>query len=211
MKQVYLNPLPVRLWHWLNALSFLVLIVTGLQIRYRDILHLASFKTVVDIHNIFGFVLLFSYGLWLAYYLFTGKIKVYIPDLNVKRWLAKAIPQARYYGYGIFIGEPNPHHATPDNKFNPLQQMGYLSIMALLIPLQLVTGFLMWDVKGFASIISFVGGIRLVDTVHVLLTMFFSAFLYVHIYLSMLGRTPAEHIESMVTGFEEEPEHHPAH
>jgi Ni,Fe-hydrogenase I cytochrome b subunit len=30
MKKIYLNPLPVRIWHWVNAVSFIVLIVTGL-------------------------------------------------------------------------------------------------------------------------------------------------------------------------------------
>ena len=38
MKKLYLHPLPVRIWHWINAVSFVVLIVTGLQIRYREIL-----------------------------------------------------------------------------------------------------------------------------------------------------------------------------
>jgi len=36
MKKIYLHALPVRVWHWVNALSFFVLIGTGAQIRYRD-------------------------------------------------------------------------------------------------------------------------------------------------------------------------------
>ena len=28
-EKIYLHPLPVRLWHWLNALGFVLLIVTG--------------------------------------------------------------------------------------------------------------------------------------------------------------------------------------
>ena len=32
-EKVYLHPLPVRLWHWLNALGFVLLILTGAQIR----------------------------------------------------------------------------------------------------------------------------------------------------------------------------------
>jgi len=35
----------------------------------------------------------------------------------------------------------------------------------------------------------------------------FAAFLFVHIYLTTLGRTPLEHIKAMFTGYEEEPEH----
>jgi len=34
MERLYVNPLPVRIWHWMNAIGFVLLIVTGLQIRY---------------------------------------------------------------------------------------------------------------------------------------------------------------------------------
>jgi Ni,Fe-hydrogenase I cytochrome b subunit len=33
MKKIYLHPLPVRIWHWINAICFIILIITGLQIR----------------------------------------------------------------------------------------------------------------------------------------------------------------------------------
>ena len=64
MKRTYLQPLPVRMWHWINALCFFVLIVTGAQIRYRDALNLMTFRSAVDIHNIFGFVLLGNFLVW---------------------------------------------------------------------------------------------------------------------------------------------------
>ena len=32
-EKVYLHPLPVRVWHWLNALGFLLLIITGFQLQ----------------------------------------------------------------------------------------------------------------------------------------------------------------------------------
>ena len=37
MSKLYINPLPVRLWHWANAVLFIVLVVTGVQIRYLDL------------------------------------------------------------------------------------------------------------------------------------------------------------------------------
>ena len=75
--------------------------------------------------------------------------------------------QARYYGYGPFLGEENPHHSTPDNKFNPMQQMAYLAIMVLLIPVQLGTGLLLWDIKAFSGWINMLGGVKIMDTIHV--------------------------------------------
>ena len=185
----------------------MVLIFTGIQLRYRDVIKVTSFKTAVDIHNIFGFFLLFNFFIWLIYYLVSGKIRIYLPAFSLKGFIVGCIRQARYYGYGIFVGEENPHHSTPDNKFNPMQQMAYLNIMVLFIPLQIVTGILMWDLKGFAYWIGLAGGIKIVDSVHVLLSLFFISFLFVHIYLATLGHTAGEHIKAMFTGYEDLPEH----
>lgn len=207
MNRIYLHPLQVRMWHWLNAVCFFVLIVTGAQVRYRGIMDLMPFQTAVDVHNIAGFALIGLFLVWAAYYAASGQLKVYIPDLNIPRFVQASWKQARYYGYGIFTGEPNPHHATPDHKFNPMQQVAYFSIMLLLLPLQLVTGFLLWDLDRFAALIDLAGGIKVVSAVHLLLTIFFIAFFFVHVYLTTLGRTPLEHIKAMFTGFEEEPGH----
>jgi len=206
MIRIYLHPLPVRMWHWLNVACFIVLIVTGAQIRYRGIINLMSFRTAVDIHNIAGFALVGLFLVWGAYYFGMGKIKVYLPGLNIGRYVRSMWTQARYYGYGIFVGEPNPFHPTPDSKFNAMQQLAYFSIMFGMMPLQVATGVLLWDLDGFAVFIDAVGGIKAVSTLHLLLTICFIAFLFVHVYLTTLGRTPFEHIKAMFTGYEEDPE-----
>lgn len=206
MKRIYLHALPVRIWHWINAASFFALIATGIQIRYRDAVHLISFKSAVDIHNIFGFILIANFLLWAVYYVVSGKLKVYLPDPNLKNFIQGSIRQARYYAYGIFVGEPNPHHASPDSKFNPMQQIAYFNIMLLLMPIQILTGLMLWDIKLFSGMISAVGGLKIVDAGHLLLSIFFTAFLFVHVYLATLGHTWSEHIKAMFTGYEEEPE-----
>ena len=100
-------------------------------------------------------------------------------------------------------GDPNPHHVSAYRKFNPLQSMMYQIIMMLLVPIQFYTGLLLWDVKRFSSMVDMLGGVRGVDTVHVLLFIFFSGFIVVHIYLASLGHTPTAHFKAMVTGYEE--------
>ena len=208
MNKLYLHALPVRVWHWFNTLCFLVLIITGAQIRYRGSLDLMPFQTAVDVHNFFGFGLAGGFLFWALYYIASGKMKVYIPDLlHIGNYLLASLKQAQYYGYGIFVGEKNPHHATPENKFNPMQQIAYFSIMFFLLPAQIVTGVLLWDLDRFAGVIDLAGGIKIVSGAHMLLTLFFTAFLFVHVYLTTLGHTPLEHIKAMFTGYEEEPEH----
>jgi len=207
MKRIYLHELPVRVWHWINAGSFFLLIATGIQIRYRDVVQLTSFKTAVDVHNIFGFVLIANFCLWALYYVLSRRLKIYIPDPNLKNFIKGTIRQARYYAYGIFVGEANPHHATPDSKFNPMQQIAYFNIMLLLMPMQIATGLMLWDIKLFSGWISVAGGLKVVDMVHLFLSIFFAAFLFVHIYLASLGHPWTQHLKAMFTGYEDEAEH----
>jgi thiosulfate reductase cytochrome b subunit len=51
--------------------------------------------------------------------------------------------------------------------------------------------------------VKFFGGVRVVDTVHVLLFIFFTAFVLVHPYLASLAQPPLAHVKAMITGYEE--------
>jgi thiosulfate reductase cytochrome b subunit len=208
MKRIYVHPLPVRLWHLINALGFIVLILTGANIRYAGAVGLMSFQTAVNLHNAVGFALIANYFVWLGFYLFTDKIRVYHPELNPVKQFRRAMKQAMFYGYGIFKGHPNPHHVSAYHKFNALQSMAYQVIMILLVPIQFYTGVLLWDVNRFAGTVDLLGGIRVVDTIHVLLFIFFTVFILIHPYLASLGHTPGAHFKAMITGYEEVDEEH---
>lgn len=203
MQRLYVHPLPVRIWHWINAIGFAALIVTGLQIRYVDLIGLMSFETAVNLHNWTGFALIANYFVWLLFYLFSDKITVYHPELSPTKQFWDSVRQLQYYGYGIFKGHPNPHHVSAYRKFNAMQSMTYQIIMILLVPVQFYTGVLLWDVQRFSGSVEFLGGVRVVATVHVLLFIFFTAFLFIHVYLASLGHTPTAHVKAMFTGYEE--------
>ena len=203
MRQIYVHPLPVRIWHWLNALGFIVMIVTGFQIRYIGLLDVFSFRTAVVLHNWIGFVLIGNFFVWFLFYLFSDKIKVYHPDLSPTRHFLASFRQLQFYGYGIFKGDPNPHHVSVYQKFNAMQSMTYQIIMLLLVPLQFYTGVLLWDVQRFAGMIDALGGVRVVDTAHVLIFIFFLGFIFIHPYLASLGHTRTAHFKAMITGYEE--------
>ena len=203
MHKLYIHPLPVRIWHWTNALGFLILIATGLQLRYVGLIDFMSFRTAVVVHNWVGLVLAANFLVWLFFYLLSDKIKVYHPELSPTKYFRASFKQMYYYGYGIFKGEPNPHQVSVYRKFNSMQSMMYQIIMMLLLPLQFYTGLLLWDVGRFSTTVEMLGGVRVVDTVHVLLFIFFTGFIFGHIYLASLGHTPTAHFESMITGYEE--------
>jgi len=200
----YLNPLPVRVWHWLNALGFILLILTGFQLRYNDLLNVMSFETAVKTHNWTGFVVIANYFIWLGFYLFTDNIKVYHPELDAKKFFNKTFAQMRYYSFGIFMGETSPHRVLPLDKFNPMQSMTYQIVMLIVVPVQFVTGILLWNIEGFERWVNMLGGVRVVDTVHMLIFIFFVSFIFIHAYMGALGHTPSAHFKEMFTGYEDD-------
>jgi thiosulfate reductase cytochrome b subunit len=203
MPRLYIHPLPVRLWHWVNALGFVLLILTGVHIRYADLLQIVPFATAVRIHNWTGLALIANYFVWLSFYLFTDKISVYHPELNPKKYFRHALAQMMYYGYGIFRGDPEPHRVTAYHKFNALQSITYQIVMMILVPVQFYTGLLLWDLERFAGSVALLGGVRVVATVHVMLFIFFTAYIFGHVYLGSLGHTASAHFKAMITGYED--------
>ena len=61
----------------------------------------------------------------------------------------------------------------------------------------------MWDVQRFSGLIELAGGIRVVNTIHVLMFIMFVMFIFVHAYMGMLGPKPSSHYKEMFTGYEE--------
>jgi thiosulfate reductase cytochrome b subunit len=116
------------------------------------------------------------------------------------------VKQGLYYAIGVFRGWPNPYPATPDAKFNPLQKVAYGTVMFVLTPLIAATGILFSNIPYFRGIISYIGGTRVLDAVHVIGGYLFVIYLIVHVYMATLGPTPFTHIKAMFTGYEEEPE-----
>ena len=74
MQKIYLHPLPIRIWHWINASSVIALILTGLQIRYVGLVDVMSLQLAVTVHNWIGFLLLGNFFIWLCFYL------LYLPE-----------------------------------------------------------------------------------------------------------------------------------
>ena len=202
-KRTVLNPLLVRIWHWIHGIAIVLLVLTGFQIRFPDVITLfGSLRIAVNFHNILGFIVLFDYLLWFGYYVLKRElIKQYVP---VTEDFTIGMPtQSTYYFARIFFGDPAPFEPTPEAKFNSLQKITYFGIMFILVPLQIVTGILLWDVERFHSIIAALGGVRVIDAFHIILAYVFTAFLIVHVYLSTLGHTFFSHTKAMIVGYED--------
>ena len=205
---IYLTPMPIRIWHWLNAFGFITLFLTGIQIRFPEYMNIfGSYKAAIRLHNTAGTVVSASYLLWLFYYLFvSGTLaRLYIPTFtDIRQGILR---QSIFYFFNYFLGSPNPHHATPENKFNPMQKTAYLMIMIVLLPLVIVSGYLLMYVEPLRGIITLFGGIKVLVGLHFLIACCFCAFLFVHIYLATLGETPLAYFKPMWSGWEEQEKH----
>jgi len=193
-----------RIWHWSQAVGILLLLATGMQMHYPGSLGPMGLQTAAAVHNLLGFVLIANAFLSLFYHLTTGEIRQYVsrsPDV-----ITLALRQARYYAVGIFRGEPHPFDRSRQERLNPIQKGTYVLILNVLLPLQVVTGVLIWSAQRWPEAAGAFVGLRTVLAVHTLGAWLFAAFLVVHVYMTTTGHTPLAHIRSMITGYEDEQE-----
>jgi len=202
--RVYLQPTPVRIWHWLNALGIVTLGISGAQIRFPEHLNIfGSYKSAIMLHNTAGLLVAISFSLWFFYYTCISRkmTRLYVPSRDDLRH--GLLRQGIFYFWNYFQGKPSPHHPTPENKFNPLQKSAYLAIMFVLMPLVSLTGILLMNISPLRQLVLMSGGLKLLVGVHFLLACSLFAFLFTHVYLATLGRTPTAYLKPMWTGWEE--------
>jgi thiosulfate reductase cytochrome b subunit len=190
-----------RLWHWLQTFTIVGLLFTGLIIHNPDIFGIFSFRYVVLIHNILAAILAVNAVLALFYHLASGEIRQFLP--RPYGFFDQAFIQAKYYLRGIFRLEQHPFEKTPEKKLNPLQQVTYFAILNVLLPLQGITGLLMWGSQRWPEIATTLGGLPFLAPFHALIAWLFAAFIVLHVYLTTTGPTPLSSIKAMMDGWDD--------
>jgi Ni,Fe-hydrogenase I cytochrome b subunit len=64
-----------RFWHWLQTITIVLLLFTGLIIHRPDIFGAFSFPYVVTVHNVLAFILVVNAALSLFWHLVSGEIR----------------------------------------------------------------------------------------------------------------------------------------
>lgn len=200
-KKVYMYGVYERFWHWLQTIVIVLLLFSGLIIHRPDIFGWFSFRNVVLVHNVLAALLVINAGLSLFYHLASGEIRQFIP--RPYGFFDQAIVQAKYYLQGIFKGKGHPFEKTPEKKLNPLQQVTYFGILNVLLPLQIITGALMWGVQRWPSFANALGGLPVLAPFHSLVAWVFAGFIVGHVYLTTTGAEPLTAINAMMTGWED--------
>lgn len=184
----------------MNALSFLILIVTGLSMQYSSLKYpLIRFDIAVSLHNIAGVVLLVLYCYFVLGNLFTSNGKFYRIRLN--GFFLRLKKQFHYYTFGMFKKETAPFPMSSERKFNPLQLATYVGAMYILLPIILITGLaLIFPEMIFENVFGR-SGIQLTALLHSIVGFFLSLFMVIHIYFCTLGKTPTSNFKSMINGY----------
>lgn len=192
--RTYLYTLPVRVWHWLNALCFVVLLFSGAVMHFA----IGDLAFWAEAHNAAGLTLC---GVWLLFLLvnLTGNGHHY--RVQMRGLMGRIVRQTRYYLLGIFRHEPHPQTPDESGKFNALQQLGYLCVMFLMVPLLLASGLLMLYPEYAPDMLFGLPGKQVIAWTHYGLAAAALMFLLVHLYLCTTGDTPSALIKGMIDGY----------
>jgi Ni/Fe-hydrogenase b-type cytochrome subunit len=201
VQKVYMYSFYERLWHWLQAITILLLLATGIIIHRPDTLGNLDLGLVVPLHNVMAFILVANAAFSAFYHFASGEIRQYLPEPH--GYFTQAFTQLDYYARGMFRGEPHPFQKTPDHKLNPMQQATYLVILNVLLPLQILTGIVMWGAQSWPGVAAALGGLAWLAPFHTLIAWLFASFVVLHIYLTTTGHTPLSNIRAMTVGWDE--------
>lgn len=166
------HPLPQRIFHYVNLIGMLLLIVTGVMLHQPPAG--VSQALVRAIHLPAGMVVLMNL-LVRVYYAFFGRYR----DAHTFAFGLRDIPGAArtFYDYVTFKGSTDRSLG-----YNPLQRLSYL-IVAALILLQGLLGLALWWPDTFAGGVILFGGLTGVRTLHYAFTYLFVVFIVTHAYL----------------------------
>ncbi|MBC8343478.1 MAG: cytochrome b/b6 domain-containing protein [Bacteroidetes bacterium] len=200
--RLYLYPVAIRVWHMVNALMFLLLIVTGLSLQYssKD-LEIVGFNLAITLHNIEGITLTASYLIFIIGGIVSGNMKHY--KIKYKGFWNRLYKQGRFYIYGIFKHEDTPFPTSENMKFNPLQQFSYVLALFIGLPIVILTGWAYLFPEIVILKIFNLSGLLVNDLVHITIGFILSIFMFIHIYLCTIGPSVKNTFKSMITGWHE--------
>lgn len=135
------HPFTQRISHWINLITFAVLISTGFIIHAP--FQGANMNVARNLHFIFMYILVIN-GIVRFYVSFFGKNKDYKEFFLNKLDLKTFIPQIKYY---LFISKEHPK----TNKYNGLQKCAYIALPVLAV-FQAITGIILYLPMKFSGV-----------------------------------------------------------
>lgn len=213
--KVYVWELPVRIWHWVNAIAMVFLMVTGIYIGkpfvgalipeeayYSNLMGWARY-----IHFFAAFVFTAN-SIFRFYWIFAGNKFSSSNPFTLLYW-KEMVETIKFY---LFMKNKKPHYVG----HNPLAILSYILFIGVGSIAIIMTGFYLYFEPQhgtfYATLFSWVpyifgGDSFTIRSVHHLIAWAFMIFSVIHIYLAWrddyLGRNGT--LSSMGTGYKVEP------
>ncbi len=191
---VTMFPLMVRLWHWINAILFVILIASGFAMHFGVGM---PFDSAQSTHAYFALGLAALWALYVLYLLLSGQLMQYLPRAD---FISASIAQAKYYLLGIYKGQDNPAGHDPAKRLNPLQQGAYLPVLFVLFPVLITSGLALFIPEVIPPELMGMDGKKFASLVHTGAAFLMILFIVIHLYLCTTGESLFALVRSMVTG-----------
>lgn len=214
------HALSTRLWHWVNALSMVILFMSGLNIsnahprlywghwgfeREEAWLHLPHFPGWMTIPGhyslsqarLWHLLWAWPFAFGLLCFMFAALLnRHFVRDLSVRladlRWSAVRDDIRRHLSLDF---------SHPGVKFNLLQKLAYVSVIFLLLPIMIATGLAMSPSMdaNWPWLVDVLGGRQSARSLHFLAAWSLFVFLCLHLVLVLLSG-PVRQMRDMITG-----------
>ncbi|NVH77952.1 Ni/Fe-hydrogenase, b-type cytochrome subunit [Paraburkholderia sp. JPY432] len=210
---IYVYEAPVRVWHWLNAVSIVVLALTGYFIGAPLLTQPGEASTNFLMGYIrfmhFTAAYLFAIGLaGRAYWAIVGnrhaREMFWVPVFSREYWM-DMLTMLRYYS---FLG-PTPRQFS---GHNPLSRFAMFFVFLLISLFMIVTGFALygegaqagsWQQIAFGQVSTLIGQSQTVHTWHRLAMWVIMMFVIVHVYMAIREDIMARQnmVGTMISGY----------
>jgi thiosulfate reductase cytochrome b subunit len=180
-----LHPLPLRVMHWINAVTMIVMIMSGWKIyddevifgflHFPDSIVLGKWAQHGLQWHFFGMWVLVLNGIaYLAYGFVTGRFRRMLLPIRPGEVIREAIGALTF----------RLKHADL-TKYNAVQKLLYVGVIAIVV-LQVATGLAIWKPIQFSGLVGLFGGFQGARLVHFLGMAAICLFFLVHVTLALL-------------------------
>ncbi|MFM5915126.1 MAG: cytochrome b/b6 domain-containing protein [Chakrabartia godavariana] len=219
--KIFRHRLSTRLWHWINAVTVFVMLMSGLTISnahprlywghyganfdkaWLTLPHFPGWATIPTGYNLalarqwhfaFAWVLAFGLLFYMVRSLWNG---------HFRRDIALS---AREVAPAHLIADVKQHlrldFDTPGGGYNPLQKIAYSAVLFVLLPGLILTGLTLSP--GMNAVLPWLldvfGGRQSARSIHFLCAGGIVAFIVIHLLL-VLAAGPINEVRSMITGW----------
>ena len=180
-----MHPLPLRIMHWINAVSMVLMVMSGWKIYNDEVifgfLHFPDAITLgiwaqhaLQWHFFVMWILVLNGLCYLAYGIFTGRFRRMLLPIRVREIIQEMVAALTF----------RLKH-TDLTHYNAVQKLLYAGVILLII-LQVASGIAIWKPVQFSGLVSLFGDFQGARLVHFLGMTAIVLFALVHVTLALL-------------------------